>query len=215
LNFFMLRKSDSRPADWVPNLEVYFSQSAYFFVLIIGVLLFGLIASYVFNREFQDNTLKSILTVPVNRMKLLIAKWLVVLIWIEALMTFSYLIIICSGFFGDFQPYNLQVLTDGLILQLVVGLISMALTMPVIFLAVYYKNFVPSIAFTVIVSMTSLILIQSKYAVFFPWTAALIVANTKISVPVYPGYYPYLTLMLTIILSSVPTLIYFQRKDIG
>src|SRR5512137_241376 len=51
-----------------------------------GLLLFCLVISWVFGREFTDGTLKDMLAVPVQRSKILLAKFIVVAIW-SALLT--------------------------------------------------------------------------------------------------------------------------------
>src|SRR5260370_3090010 len=47
----------------------------------VGILLFSLIESWVFGREFADGTLKDLLAVPVSRATILLAKFIVFAIW--------------------------------------------------------------------------------------------------------------------------------------
>ena len=58
------------------------------FALIIaasGIILFVLVISWVFGREFSDGTLKDMLAVPVQRSIILLAKFIVVAVWSGAL----------------------------------------------------------------------------------------------------------------------------------
>src|SRR5215467_9388318 len=46
-----------------------------------GIGLFGLMEIWVFGREFADGTLKDLLAVPVARMTILLAKFIVIALW--------------------------------------------------------------------------------------------------------------------------------------
>src|SRR5215472_5837120 len=46
-----------------------------------GILLFSLVESWVFGREFADGTLKDLLAVPVARGNIILAKFLLVVLW--------------------------------------------------------------------------------------------------------------------------------------
>ena len=50
-----------------------------------GMILFVLAISWVFGREFTDGTLKDLLAVPVPRVSILLAKFIVVALWSAAL----------------------------------------------------------------------------------------------------------------------------------
>lgn len=50
-------------------------------IAIGGLLLFSLLESWVFGREFADGTLKDLLAVPVARGNIILAKFLVVVLW--------------------------------------------------------------------------------------------------------------------------------------
>src|SRR5215469_2737342 len=50
-------------------------------IAIVGILVFSLVESWVFGREFADGTLKDLLAVPVARATILLAKFIVVGLW--------------------------------------------------------------------------------------------------------------------------------------
>lgn len=51
-------------------------QTNLYMLLFFGIIVYGVIAAYLFSREYSENTLKSILTVPVSKEAFLIAKFL-------------------------------------------------------------------------------------------------------------------------------------------
>ena len=53
------------------------------------------------------------------------------------------------------------------------------------------KSYVPPIILTVIITMTNLMLVNSKHKDLFPWTATLDIANNELQ-PTYPPEYSYI-----------------------
>src|SRR5699024_11253437 len=49
-----------------PFKELFYNVNLYT-VLIIGAPLYGVVTTYLFNREYVENTIKNILTIPVSR----------------------------------------------------------------------------------------------------------------------------------------------------
>src|SRR5699024_11363812 len=64
--------------------ELFYNVNLYT-VLIIGVPLYGVVTTYLFNREYMENTLKNILTIPVSRIGFIVSKMLLLFIWIMML----------------------------------------------------------------------------------------------------------------------------------
>src|SRR5699024_9611652 len=54
-------------------------------VLIIGAPLYGVVTTYLFNREYVENTIKNILTIPVSRVSFIMSKTLLLFMWIMML----------------------------------------------------------------------------------------------------------------------------------
>src|SRR5699024_12621527 len=64
--------------------ELFYNVNLYT-VLIIGVPLYGVVTNYLFNREYMENTLKNILTIPVSLIGFIVSKMLLQFIWIMML----------------------------------------------------------------------------------------------------------------------------------
>jgi ABC-2 type transport system permease protein len=79
-------------ADW-PTFLAVLAQA----VAVGGTLLFCLIGSWVFGREFVDGTVKDWLAVPVARGTILLAKFIVVMLWSLALTVMIYFVALLVG----------------------------------------------------------------------------------------------------------------------
>src|SRR5699024_12574941 len=60
---------------YTPFKELFYNVNLYT-VLIIGALIYGVVTTYLFNREYVDNTKKNILTIPVSRVSFNMSKTL-------------------------------------------------------------------------------------------------------------------------------------------
>ncbi|COQ72110.1 Uncharacterized protein conserved in bacteria [Streptococcus pneumoniae] len=84
---------------------------------------------------------------------------------------------------------------------------------PIVLLTLVMKSYVPPIILTVIITMTNLMLVNSKHKDLFPWTATLDIANNELQ-PTYPPEYSYIIIAVTTISGFIATLFYFKRVDI-
>src|SRR6266702_202246 len=66
-------------------------------IAVVGLLVFSLVESWVFGREFADGTLKDLLAVPVARATILLAKFLVVVLWSLLLTVMLFLVSLLLG----------------------------------------------------------------------------------------------------------------------
>src|SRR5699024_5702471 len=67
-----------------PFKELFYNVDLYT-VLIIGAPLYGVVTTYLFNREYVENTIKNILTIPVSRVSFIMSKTLLLFICIMML----------------------------------------------------------------------------------------------------------------------------------
>ncbi|SHJ11045.1 bacitracin transport system permease protein [Geosporobacter subterraneus DSM 17957] len=212
--FFMLITYRDRS----PGVEILFSnfynQTHIFIALMIGSLLFGLIATYIINREYQEDTLKNLFTIPVSRTGLLISKLIVLFGWIQILMLAAFLLCLLLGVIGSFEALNISVLTNHFIQYMKTGFLLFCLTPPVLLITMLFKNYVPSIAFTIMVTVIAIIVINSDdYVSIYPWTVPFVLTMEKVP-PNFSIYPSILSIALMFLASLSGCLLYLNRADI-
>jgi ABC-type transport system involved in multi-copper enzyme maturation permease subunit len=132
----------------------YVTQNLWPQVILIWPCIFGMFGSFIFIRERIENTYKNLLTIPVGRIRLAIAKLLVLLISILFMCIFTYLLNI-SGIIVGVQV-NLNSFMNGLWIYIISGLLMFLAVLPVILIAVLSKKgFLLAICVTVIYVFTS------------------------------------------------------------
>ena len=198
----------------VVSFASYADQINMFAILVIGTLLYGLMTTYSFSREYQEDTLKSILIVPVNRTMLIVSKALLIFIWIQMLSLYTLLIGVVFSLMGGFGPDSLGVFLEALKTYVLTGALMFMLVMPVLLLTAIFKSYVASIAFTIGLIIVNLVLINSEYLAVYPWLAPLNIVNPLLVIDRFPVWYSWAAILATGIISLLATIVYFNRQDI-
>src|SRR5699024_195896 len=79
-----------------PFKELFYNVNLYT-VLIIGAPLYGVVTTYLFNREYVENTIKNILTIPVSRVRFIMSKTLLLFMWIMMLTIIAWFLTLLLG----------------------------------------------------------------------------------------------------------------------
>ncbi len=213
MNFLLfLAIKDQLPEKSV-TLHAYLRQTNIFVTFLIGTMLFGLIATYLINREYQDNTLKNILAIPINRTQLIIAKTIILFAWIMTLVFLNFIVASLLGLTGVFTGVNLNIFIEQFKLYLLSGVLLFALTPVVMLITLVFKSYVHSIVFTIIVTFVGMIILNSKYVMIYPWTVPFALIAEEVIIK-YPLAYSWISIGLTFIISLTGTIIYFNKTDI-
>jgi len=200
-----------------PNASVTFELSFYntnlYVMLLIGTLLYGVITAYLFHREYAEDTLKNLLTIPVSKTSLIVSKCLMLLLWIMMLTFVSWGLTFLLGLAGGFDGLTAEVILQSLQQYAVGAFLMFLLSTPTIFVTLLFKNYVPTIIFTAVITMGNVALATSDYRVLFPWSAAHSIAYQAF-VGDYPATVSYILVLLTSIAGFAATIIYFKKSDI-
>ncbi len=215
LTFFMLLGYHSNNPDEPLQFLNLFEQTHLFITFLVGIMLFALIATYLFNREFEEETVKNLLTIPVGRIQLILSKLVILFLWIEVIMIFSYLLLIMLGFIGGFQGFNIEMLLTFLKKYLFTGFLLYLLTPIISFITLIFRSYVPSIALSIFFTVGNLIIIQSsKYVRFYPWGIPILFTTDNYQ-PEYSFMLSWVIILGFFFVSLAANLIYFYKTDIN
>ncbi|MBY0115565.1 ABC transporter permease [Paenibacillus sp. FSL R5-0623] len=197
----------------VAQFSVLMSNTSIYAVLVIGVPLYGVITAYLYNREYAEDTMKNLLTIPVSRVALLMSKWIMLLGWIMLLTLSAWALAIIFGSLGQFAGLTPQFVLNSLSNYVVAGLLLFLLSTPIILITLVLKSFVPAIIVTIIITLVNVMLATSEHRGLFPWTAALDIANGTLEAK-YPPEYSYISIAATFIICLGLAIGYFKKIDI-
>ena len=95
-------------------------------------IIFTLIDGYLINREYTDNTLKSVFTVPVSFRKLLTGKLLAVALLTILLGIYSFAITVLAGLITGLEGLTLSALLHGAGQMILLSLCTYLVVLPII-----------------------------------------------------------------------------------
>src|SRR5690625_672176 len=182
-------------------------------VLIIGVPLYGVVTTYLFTREYTENTLKNILTIPVSRMSFIMSKTLLLFMWIMMLTVIAWGITLVLGLLMQFNGLSSSMLTESIKQFSIGGILLFILSSPIILVTLVMKNYVPTIIFTVVITLINVMGGNSEHRALFPWAAAGDIANHTLP-STYPPEYSYITITATALTGFIAMIVYFKKVDI-
>ncbi|XEC94881.1 ABC transporter permease [Paenibacillus tarimensis] len=201
-----------KPTLFVSFEEIFFDSNLYT-VLLVGVPLYGVVTAYLFNREYTEDTLKNLLTIPVSRTSIMLSKMLLLFLWIMLLTLVAWGLTLLLGVLGQFEGLSTLLIVDSLRKFMIAGVFLFILSTPIILITIVLKNFVPTIVLTIVITLINVMSSNSDYKGLIPWTAAFDIANGTL-IPAYPPEYSYIVIGATSITGFITTLVYFRKADI-
>ena len=148
-----------------------------------GFLLFILIISWMFGREFTDGTLKDLLAVPVQRSSILLAKFIVVAIW-SAVLTMVILIVgLVMGVIIKLPGGSISVISQGSALGVITACLVIAVVMPFALFASVGRGYLLPIGVAILTLMITNLEALAGWGEYFPWAVPGLYAQGKSSLP--------------------------------
>lgn len=190
-----------------------FYQTNLYTILVIGVPLYGVVTAYLFNREYAEDTLKNLLTIPVSRMNFLLSKCILLFMWIMVLAFVSWSLTFIFGLLGQFDGLSNSLFVESFQKAMVGGVLSFILISPIMLFAIVTKNYVPPIILSILATLLNVMSGQSEHRDLFPWAAAGDIAN-KTMLATYPPEYSYIVIAATSLIGFIGTIVYFNKVDI-
>ncbi len=173
-----------------------------------GIFLFGLIASWVFGREYSDRTVKDLIALPTARSTIVLSKCIVIAAWSAAVTTIACLITLFVGTILGLPSVPAQVFwQSGMTITIALGL-TIALVTPIAFSASAWHGYLPPIGVMILAVILAQLINAAGYGEYFPWSVpALYVQGENL------GAISYLIVILTGILGLSGTFAWWERAD--
>jgi len=184
-------------------------------LMIMGILMFGLITSYTYSKEFEEDTLKSTLAIPVRRSRLLLDKFIVVFAWVLGLLLLNVLEVVVIAMIFGLSGLNLSAFLTAVGIAIRDTLIFMPLLTPIMFVTLLVRKYVAGIVFSITVVVVNIVALSSEvYYAYYPYTIPLFLAgpvpeDMVLSIPL-----SVVILGTTGILGAVGSLVYFQKMSV-
>ena len=170
------------------NLTAYFATSwptylGFSAQIIVagGFFLFTFAISWVFGREFADGTLKDMLAVPISRLTILLAKFIVVAVWSAALTVVILILSIMTGALIDLPQGSFSVILQGSVLVLTTASMVIAIVFPFALFASIGRGYLLPMGTAILSLIMANLVVVIGYGEYFPWSVPGLYAQAKSS----------------------------------
>jgi ABC-2 type transport system permease protein len=162
----------SGTADWPSYFGLLAQATA-----VGGVLVFALITSWVFGREFVDRTAKDLLALPTPRSSIVSAKFVVSMVWTLLLALEVFGVGLAVGGIIGLPEWSGSVFAEAAATMGVVTVLSMILLPPIAFIAGASRGYLAPMGFAIVVLVLAQVLAAVGWGPFFPWSVPALSAG--------------------------------------
>ena len=200
--------------DETQTFEMLFSSVNMYMSALFAILLFAIMISYLFGREYNEHTLKTMLTIPISRGKFLISKYVMFLVWILILTVITSISTLMFGFIAGLDGFSLKVFADGFV-QLLYGNVLLFLTFsPFVFLSLFITNMVPAMVGGAALTLVNMLIYGQNWAPFVPWVCPYLIASGEIAEYSTSITLSYGIILATFVIGLIISYVYFTRADV-
>ncbi|MBI5029232.1 MAG: ABC transporter permease [Chloroflexi bacterium] len=173
-----------------------------------GIVLFGLIASWVFGREYSDRTIKDLLALPTSRSTIVLAKCIVIAMWSASVTLVICLVTLFVGTVLGLPAVPSQVFWQSGMMITIAAALTITLVTPFAFAASAWRGFLPPIGVMILALGLAQLTNAAGWGEYFPWSVpALFVQGEKL------GMVSYILVILTGIVGIIGTFAWWERAD--
>lgn len=152
-------------ADWTTFFSIL-SQA----VAIGGAILFAILTGWVFGREFSDRTAKELLALPVSRMAIIAAKFVVTAVWTFAMSLWVFALGLLVGYLVNIPGFSVELLRSAFIDVLGSALLTIALLPFVAFVASFGRGYMAAFGWAVFTVVIAQIAAITGWGDWLPWS---------------------------------------------
>lgn len=154
----------------------YFNLIITFLNYIVCSIVFGIITSYTFAADYETKNINVIFTYPINRLKLLLSKLIFILIVICITLISIFFCSLVLGLLIKHENFTSKIFLYYFISFIKMIIFHFMLICIISGIAIYTKNILPGIIFVISVSFSNLVLVNTKFSSFYPWSAPLLLS---------------------------------------
>jgi ABC-type transport system involved in multi-copper enzyme maturation permease subunit len=178
-----------------------------------GILIFGFVASWIFGREYAENTAKDLLSLPTSRYAILNAKFIIYLLWSLALVISNLFIAYIIALFLHLQPISLNAVLVHLLSYFTTTILTLLTGTPLALLAMSGKGYLAPLGFVALTLVLAQIIAATGYGHYFPWSIPGLFSGAAGEYKTRLNSGSYMILSITGLAGYLATLAYWRYFD--
>ncbi len=197
------------------TFELLFSNVNMYMSALFAILLYAIMISYLFGREYNEHTLKTMLTIPVSRGKFLLSKYVMFLVWILILTVVTTLSTMVLGFVAGLDGFSLKLFIDSFAQLLFANVLLFLTFSPFVFISLFITNMVPAMVGGAGLALVNMMIYGQTWAPYVPWVCPYLIASGEIAEYSSSITLSYAVILATFAIGLVISYIYFTKTDVS
>ena len=197
------------------TFELLFTNVNMYMSALFAVLLFAIIISYLFGREYNEHTLKTMLTIPISRGKFLISKYIMFLVWIVILTVVTSISTLIFGFAAGLEGFSINLFAESFAQLLYANVLLFLTFSPFVFISLFITNMVPAMVGGATLTLVNLMVHGQNWAPFVPWVCPYLIASGEIAKYSTSITVSYGIILATFAIGLAVSYIYFTKTDVS
>ena len=197
------------------TFELLFNNVNMYMSALFAVLLFAIMISYLFGREYNEHTLKTMLTIPVSRGNFLLSKYVMFLVWILILTVVTSLSTLVFGFIAGLEGFSLKLFIDSFMQLLFANVLLFLTFSPFVFLSLVITNMVPAMVGGAGLTLVNMLIYGQTWAPYVPWVCPYLIASGEIAEYSTSISVSYGIILATFVIGLIISYIYFTKTDVS
>lgn len=195
-------------ADWTTFFSIL-AQA----VAVGGAILFAIVTTWIFGREFSDRTAKELLALPTARETIVAVKFLVTVAWTGLLTLFIFLIGLVVGRLVVIPGWSQELLRSASVDVLGSAALTIALLPFVALLASVGRGYLPPLGWTILTVALAQIVAITGWGDWFPWAVPALFSGAAGPRSALLGTHSYLLVILAGLVSLAATFYWWRNAD--
>lgn len=196
------------------TFELLFSNVNMYMSALFAILLYAIMISYLFGREYNEHTLKTMLTIPVSRGKFLLSKYVMFLVWILILTVVTSLSTMVLGFVAGLDGFSIKLFIDSFAQLLFANVLLFLTFSPFVFISLFITNMVPAMVGGAGLALVNMLIYGQTWAPYVPWVCPYLIASGEIAEYSASITLSYAVILATFAIGLVISYIYFTKTDV-
>lgn len=197
------------------TFQILFTNVNMYMSALFAVLLFAIMISYLFGREYNEHTLKTMLTIPVSRGKFLASKYVMFLVWIVILTVVTTLSTLVFGFIAGLGGFSINLLIASFGELLFANILLFLTFSPFVFLSLFITNMVPAMVGGAGLTLVNLMIYGQTWAPYVPWVCPYLISSGEIAQYSTSATVSYGIILATFVIGLMISYIYFVKTDVS
>lgn len=178
-----------------------------------GLIVFGLVAIWIFGREYSDRTIKDLLAVPTSREAIAGAKFIVVACWSSGLTLLIYLLGLGTGVAIGLPGWSLGLAMQAAAQIALMAGLTIALVTPFGWAASVGRGYLPPVGIMLLMIFLAQIIAATGWGDYFPWSVPALASGVAGPSGQQVGSGSYLIVVLTGLAGITGTLAWWRYAD--